>query len=459
MSKVKTKSPEEFKHVAAINKLHVALNQARRLSFQGHSLSGGDPFADTKHMKAWFDYGYPFTVDFYMHWNMYQRNGLARAGVNIPNTIAFLDYPDIKNGDGSEVEEQPWDKEVKRVLKQKRFWKHLSDGHRMQMVGRYAALFFRVRDGKSPDQPLTKLSGESSLVEIQPLWEGQLIPAMLETDTKSERYGRPVTYTYQSTGVGNQNAQAVESLTIHHTRLVILSENAVGGSIYGEPANEAGFNALLDWDKIRGSGGEASWLAAANKQVLTINNANSTIHQEDIDNINDAYRDMLEGLTESLVLKGVDSKSLGATVPDVQHYKAMAIEEYAASRQIPVKILIGTQTGVLAGDADSAGYMRIVQSDRNNKVTPMIEDCINWLVRYGILPPAPAGEFVVEWSDLTAPTAADRIDFAVKMATINNTNMLAGNGPVYSEDEMRKESDFEPLEEALPRPLPRVELY
>lgn len=446
MSKVQVNSPQEFKQVNALNKLHMALNQARRLSFGGYNLSGGDPFADMKHGKAWFDYGYPFTVDFYMQWNMYQRNGLARAGINIPASLTWLDYPAIKEGDGKETDETPWSKSVKKLLKQKKIWRHLADADRMQMVGRYSALFFRVRDNKLPSDPM-QLTKPEMLVEIQPIWEGQLIPALLDNDQKSDRYGRPLTYTYQETGVGNQNALATQSFTIHHSRLVILSENAVGGSIYGEPANEAGFNALLDWDKIRGSGGEASWLAAANKQVLTSDNPNASISDKVLNDINDALKDMKEGLDEAVFMKGVTATPMGATVPDPKIYKEMALEEYAASRMIPVKILVGTQTGVKAGDEDTAGYMRQIQSRRCNKVTPMIEDCINWLMRHGVVPQVE--EFTVEWSELTAPSAMQKAELALKMAQIDAARINAGQGPAFDNAEYREVLGYEPMDDDL----------
>jgi len=448
MSKIQASSPQEFKQVNALNKLHMALNQARRLSFGGYNLSGGDPFADMKHGKAWFDYGYPFTVDFYMQWNMYQRNGLARAGVNIPVRITWMDCPAIKEGDGDNAEETPWAKEVKKLLKQKRFWRHMADADRMQRVGRYSALYFRVRDGKQPSERMGRIRPDQ-LVEIQPIWEGQLIPADIDNDLRSERLGRPTTYTYNESGVGNQNALATQSFVIHHSRLVILSENAVGGSIYGEPANEAGFNALLDWDKIRGSGGESAWLAAANKQILTSDNPNANIGGDVIDAINDALKDMKEGLDEALFLKGVTATPMGATVPDPKVYKEMCEQEYAASVELPLKIIVGTQTGVKAGDEDTAHLMRMMQSRRNNKATPMIEDGINWMIQYGVLPPPPAGEFTVEWSDLTAPSAMQKAEHVLKITQAENQRINAGEGPLLTKDELRKELGFEPLEDDL----------
>jgi hypothetical protein len=428
-----------------LNKFHQAMNSQRRDSFfRGSSFVGGDPFADMKHGKAWFDYGYPMQIDFYMHWNMYKRNGLACAGVNIPINLCWIDSPTIREGDDDEHEETKWERDVKRLIKRLKLFKNLRHADRMQRVGRYSALFMRVRDGQSPDKELGRINADQ-IVELQPIWEGQLEPNDIDDDITSERFERPINYTYSATGMGNQNDKASQSFTIHHSRLIILSEDAVGGSIYGTPANEAGFNALLDWDKIRGSGGEASWLAAANKQILTPTETGNFITAETLEGINDSLKDMKEGLDEALFLNGVTSTPMGNTVPNPDIYKQMALEEYSASVGIPAKILVGTQTGVKAGDEDTGGLMRMMQSRRADACSEYIDCWLSWCYRHGVLL-MPADGHSVAWSDLTAPSAMAKADFAIKMTQAQAANITSGDGPLFTGDEIRKEFGFEPLD-------------
>ena len=436
----------QYQHLLQINKVHMAMNAARRDSFfRGSAFVGGDPFADTKHMKAWFDYGYPMAVDFYMHWNMYKRNGLAKAGVDIPVNLCWMDSPTIRSGDDDEHKETPWEKAANALAKRLKLWRHLRDADRMQRVGRYSAIFIRVRDGLSPDKPLGNIK-EGQIIELMPLWEGQLEPNDVDQNTASDTYSKPLNYTYSATGTGNQNNKAADSFQIHHSRLILLSEDAVGGSIYGTPTNEAGFNALLDWDKIRGSGGEASWLAAANKQILTPKEGSSgSISAETLDGINDALKDMKEGLDEALFLSGVESTAMNNTVPDPEIYKDMALEEYSASVQLPAKILVGTQSGVKAGDEDTAGLMRMMQSRRVNCLNDFIDSFLTWCYKYGVLV-MPEDGHTIAWSDLTAPSLMQRIDAIVKMAQTNISERGSGNGPVFMPDEMRKVADYEPLD-------------
>lgn len=441
---------QQYQQMMQLNKLTMALNAQRRDSFfRGSGFSGSDPFADMKHAKAWFDYGYPMQVDFYMHWNMAERNGLAKAGIVIPVNLCWMDAPTVREGDDDEHDETPWEKTVKQLTKRLKLWKHIKDADRMQRTGRYSALFIRVRDGQMPDKPLGKVS-DGQIIELMPLWEGQLEPNDIETNPASDNYNRPVNYTYSATGTGNRDAKAAESFTIHHSRLIILSENAVGGSIYGTPTNEAGFNALLDWDKIRGSGGEASWLAAANKQILTPMQPGQTISEPVLTGINDALKDMKEGLDEALFLSGVEAKPMSNTVPDPKIYKDMALEEYAASVQIPAKVLVGTQSGVKAGDEDTAGLMRMMQSRRVNVCSDFIDSFLTWCYMYGALP-MPAEGHVVAWSDLTAPSAGQKIEAALKMAQVN-VQGRGGDGLVFTTDEIRKEAGYQAAEDDLEMP-------
>lgn len=446
-------SAQQQQQYLAFNRLHVALNAARRDSFfRGSAFMGADPFADMKHSKAWFDYGYPMQVDFYMHWNMYKRNGLAKAGVDIPVNLCWMDSPTVKEGEGDDHKETTWEKGVKALAKRLRLWRHIRDADRMQRVGRYSAIFVRVRDNLTADKPIGNIK-DSQIVELMPIWEGQLEPNDIDTDIASENYNKPINYTYSATGTGNQNDKAAESFTIHHSRLIILSEDAVGGSIYGTPANEAGFNALLDWDKIRGSGGEASWLAAANKQILTPKEGSSgSISSETLDGINDALKDMKEGLDEALFLSGVESTAMNNTVPDPEIYKQMALEEYCASIFIAAKILVGTQSGVKAGDEDTASLMRMMMSRRVNTCSDYIDSFLTWCYRCGALL-APVNGHSIAWSDLTAPSLMQRLDAIVKMTQANMNERGSANGPVFLTDEMRKVADYDELDpDDIPEP-------
>lgn len=159
---------------------------------------------------------------------------------------------------------------------------------------------------------------------------------------------------------------------------------------------------------------------------------------------------MKEGLDEALFLSGVESTAMNNTVPDPKIYKDMALEEYAASVQLPAKILVGTQSGVKAGDEDTAGLMRMMQSRRTNCLNDFIDSFLTWCYKYGVLV-MPEDGHTIAWSDLTAPSAGQKIDAALKMAQVN-VQGRAGEGLVFTTDEIRKEAGYEALTEEFDEP-------
>ena len=63
--------------------------------------------------------------------------------------------------------------------------------HRRNLVGRFAALIYRVADSKPLSEPLEQAE---RLVDIVPLFEDQIKVTKWNDDTASEDYGKPITY-------------------------------------------------------------------------------------------------------------------------------------------------------------------------------------------------------------------------------------------------------------------------
>ena len=68
---------------------------------------------DSKHSKAWGDYGYQIKLSFENHYQMQRRFGIARAGIRIPPELCWRTHPEIYEGkEGSADErdlETPWE--------------------------------------------------------------------------------------------------------------------------------------------------------------------------------------------------------------------------------------------------------------------------------------------------------------------------------------------------------------
>ncbi len=402
---------------------------------------GAGHLANTKHSKAWQDYGYAIALDFYYFYAMYRRVGLAKAGIERPVDVCWLTNPNVKRGDKDDGEILP---EFEEFTERLNLWPALKQLDYMQRVGHYAGLFIRVADGQMPNTPLDSTS-MGKITEFTPCWEGQLIPGNLETNPKSPRYGLPVEYTYQQQGVTQQGQRdGNESITIHHSRILIWNEGAAGNTIYGESAMEAPYNALVDWEKIRGAGGEGFWRQAALRGVLqaSADTAGQAPSDEEMDALTDAIGDMQQSFDSVPYLGGMELNTLQTKIDRPDGFKDIALEDVAAGFKWSAKGLIGAQEGRLAGDQDSGLDKQTAQSRRENFISLMIKNLLTWLNDYT--------EFdnkrcFVEWDDLMSPSDKDRLENVNKMTDANEKHWRVTGEVLFTTNEMRAMALYEPM--------------
>lgn len=67
------------------------------------------------------------------------------------------------------------------------------------------------------------------------------------------------------------------------------------------------------------------------------------------------------------------------------------------------------QTGERASTEDAKGWGRTRMSRRNGALTNVITDLVSRFWTLGIIPPARNEEITMEWSDLLAPSQAEKI--------------------------------------------------
>ena len=412
---------------------------------------------DAKRPTAWQQYGYTDALSFDHFYRAYSRGGAAFGAVHRLLDKCWEQAPRIKRPDSDE--ETPWEKSLCAVLKSIKAWQKLRDLDRRNMVGRYAGLIYRAADGKRLSEPLEKAA---KLVDVIPLFEDQLKVTRWHTEeTDADNYGKPAMWQYRRRALSNQTDQQGkpdEWADVHPSRVQILAEGAAGGDFLdGVPLLRAGFNALVDLEKVRGGSSESFLKNAsrnlninfgpeASPQVITTNPDGSasgkTVRQvlaEQVDNLN-------RNIDAVLVTQGADAKPLSITQADPEPAWMVAANDFAASVQIPATILFGQQTGRLASDQDQKDWVARCKSRQVNELTPMLEEFIRRGQDAGWFE---AGDFEIEWADLDAPTDDDKVARADKMANTNKTAMSYGSQPIYTDQEVRRAGGYhEPIDEA-----------
>lgn len=408
---------------------------------------------NTKH-DHYADFGYPKNLSFNDLYKMYLRNGIAAAGVDKTSIKTWQDVPYLleQERDGSETcktKETKLERDLRKKFAALRLWAKLAAADRMSMVGGYAGVILRLRDGQAFDQPVGKVPGGlDGLYKVDPVWAAQLTVAEYDTNSNSETYGEPVMYHFTESALDSEK-QNNRQLRIHPDRVVIWSDD---GTIYGKSILEPGYNDLIDMEKVKGAGGEGFWKNAKSAPVLEIDKEANIgemakamgVAPEDLtDKMNDQVADWNAGFDHLLMIMGMQAKTLSVTLPSPEHFYGVALNSFAASIAMPVKILVGMQTGERASSEDAAEWGQTCMSRRANIVHPNIMELVSRLQRFGILQEK---DWFIDHADLTESSMSEKIDRANKMADTNQK--MGGTVYVFTDDEIRAAVGYEPLSDS-----------
>lgn len=424
--------------------VQIMANALRRLEtlFPGY-------FPEAKH-NYYSDFGYPVNLSFENFYGMYSRNSIARAAVEKTVLKTWQDYPFLRQAEGAHTE-TPLELDIRSRFADIRFWQRLADVDRRSMVGSYSGAILRIADSKTFNQPVDVVTGGlDALVEIIPAWEGQLIVSQWNTNETDENYGKPTMFSFKESSVGKV-AGAIRSFEIHPDRVIVWSRD---GTIFNNSMLEPGYNDLMTLEKVSGAGGEGFWKNAKSAPILQVDKDFSTQSMAQAlgvsadglaDAMNDQVADWQKGFDKLLMLQGMEAKTLGVNLPSPEHFFNIALQSFAASVPIPLKILVGTQSGERASTEDAREWAQTNMARRSSYVVPLIMAIINRLETFGILPEM---DWFLDWADLTESTASEKIDRALKMADVNTKQANSGSiEAVFTTDEIRSAVGMEPLAE------------
>lgn len=408
--------------------------------------------------KHWFDFGYPDQISFEQYHQMYERNGIAKAGIRKPVNKTWQDRPFLlEEDDDAPHDETDREKAVRLAFKRLQFWQKLQECDWKARVGDYGALIFRFADGLPFKEPVgTVTAGLNALVEVIPCFQAQLKPMQWDTNELSPTYGEPTMYQFTESAVmSNTIAQPkIRSFEVHPDRVHIWSGDS---TVFGEPALKAGYNDLLTIEKIIGSGGEGFWKIA---KLMPIMNLDPELNLSKLatalgitdgdtskvaDKLDERIEDWVKGADKSLMVQGIQTDFPNVQLPLPAEFVLVALQSFAASIEIPLKVLVGSQTGERASTEDADEWARTIMARRQNLVIPNIERIVEKLVNLKVIPRVQTS-WVVDWTDLTEANMDKKIERASKMAEVNAKLMGSGESG-YTGDEIRAVTGHEPRED------------
>ena len=430
----------------AHRKIQANARQGGRAANFGERLGGSYHFADEKR-NVWEVAGYPSIVNFDMHWNMQARLGFAKAGIHdLPNKC-WQSHPSVTDGEfDGKRELTDFEKDVETLMEKHDLFTRLKGMDWRNRIGRYAGIIPIVKEsGANPDpeKESPTIGGIEALIKIVPVPESQISVDNVQTESSfsSENYGMPVHYNFRQNVSGDRNPIDNNEIKLHPSRLFVFAEGADDGSIFGIPANEAGYNSLLDLEKICASGAEGLFKNSKQRTVVNVKdgqvaNVLST-DKEKAKKWKQTADDFASGFDTMLTTYGMEVHQLQSTLADPTNPFTNSLNAYAASIDEPASEIIGVQMNKQASTGNATAFANTAESRRKNTLSPMIVSFLMYLAGRGIIS-APTDKIVVTWDELAEPTVGEKLDNSKKMADVNKQAFDTGmSEPVFAEEEIR----------------------
>ncbi len=390
------------------------------------------------------DFGWPENIQFGQYHSMYCRNSLANAAVDKTIAKCWETLPALWEQEDSPAE-TTLEIAIAKHFSDKGIWRAFMQTDRRSMVGAYAGALILVRDGKKLNEPVDRAPlGITSIAGVIPIWEGQLRVSMWDSDPMSETYAKPLLFEFTEAEFGNTDGKPQTPMTIHASRILIWSED---GTVDGRSDLEPGFNDLIDAEKVRGAGGEGFWKTSRGAPVIEVNKEISPedikrmLGSDGIQKLDEKVDNFNSGFDKMLLLGGMTATPLTITLPQPEEFWTIAVQGFAASMQIPFKVLVGNITGERASTEDEKGWARACMSRRMNVCIPMLQEFVRRMVAWGILPPK---EWAIGWASLLDATPDEMLERAIKMAEIDAKRP---DERVFLPDEIREMAGFAPSED------------
>lgn len=402
---------------------------------------------DNKRPTAWVQYGWPEVVEFEQMYRAYERTGPGHGAVHRILDKCWEQLPRIKAP--ASDKETPWEKKLSALMRSVKGWAKLRELDRRNLIGRYAGLIYRVADGKRLDEPMDRAA---RLVDLVPVFEDQLkVTQWFSDPADAENFGKPRMFQYRRRQLTKTDVQGQpdEWADVHPSRVQVFAEGSVGDMFDGVPLLRAGFNELVNLEKISGGSAESFLKNSARTLVFEYAPESSLQAISQADGTTKSVREVHEDQTRSLnrnqdssiVLQGGKANALQTSTSDPQPSFEVAANLFAASVRLPFTVLFGQQTGRLASDEDKQDYVARCKSRQANELTPVIEEFVSRMQAAGIIDD---GEFEVEWPDIGAPSDEAKYTNLGKLTAAMQQAAAAGlTEPIFDANELRKVAGYE----------------
>jgi hypothetical protein len=285
------------------------------------------------------------------------------------------------------------------------------------------------------------VQGEPKLNYIQCYGSSAATIDKTNEDATDPRFGMPEIYQISPATLTTATAQKITSQTslkVHWTRIIHLVEDNLESEVIGTPRLQVPYNRLKDIEKILGGSAEMFWRGARPGYQASIDpDANWDIDDPSLAEMREQLEEYENNLRRMLFTQGIDLKAIEMQIANpLDHLKAQ-LEDVAAATNIPLRILVGTEEGRLAGAQDSEHWDDYVSGRRREWAEPVvIRPFIDRLIKFKALPEPQEGNYNVIWPDLRTPSDKEKAEVGrIRSEALNKYLMAPGADSVIPIDQ------------------------
>lgn len=355
----------------------------------------GESFGGTR--KLYDACGYPTEVTFEMCKNRYDRHDISARVVNAYPDATWRISPKVVERDDENITE--FEKQWNSLVENTRLFNYILRTDRLAGIGEYGVLFVGYDDGKDPSEEVTEAK---SILYLQPFSQENALITAFETDTKSPRFGLPLTYQLKFSqtssiipiGAASRPTANLENRVVHWSRIVHIADQCTESDVYGTPRLKNVYNRLQDIETIVAGSAEMFWKGAFPGYSFEADPDRD--FDMDMDTLQDEIEDYFHGLQRYLRLQGVKINALAVQVVSPKDHVETQLMMVSAATGIPVRILTGSEMGTLASTQDRDNWAdRVDERQQNFSGSVVLYPFVQHLIKIGVLPKPE--QFHIEW--------------------------------------------------------------
>lgn len=349
--------------------------------------------------------GYPTSLKFTDFATRYIRQDIAKAVIDKPVQVTWRGgFEIIETDDDEDTElERVW-----RELDEKfSFSSAFSRLDRLTGLGQYGILVLGLDDIRQPEdfrQPVNP--GNRELLYLKPLSQGSVEIQSYVEDPSDPRYGMPEIY---DVTIYHPTKGTTSQLLVHYTRAIHVVDETMESDVLGTPRLQSIYNRLMDLEKLTGGSAEMFWRGARPGYTGKVD-PEYNLTDANKDDLQTQLDEFENNLRRFLINEGVDVQALAQQVADPSSHVDVQIQMISAEKEIPKRILVGSERGELASGQDENAWLAKIDARRMDFAEPgIVRKFVDRLIEIGTLP-EPKDKYMVKWEPLYKESEKDKAD-------------------------------------------------